>query len=161
MAKKKEEPINPIDAVIERITADQVELETINKTLDEAKESKREIVDRLKGSRKDLEVLLKYATDEQKEKVEELGFGTATVNRSFNNVAQIVIDVMTEKKKMTNGELYKAYVEELPEGAEAQNYTQFNIKMRSCFNRELLTREKVDGAKNSRDDMIILVETKK
>lgn len=152
---------NPMDALIEAIKADQIELEALNKTLEETKENKREVVDRLKDSRKDLDVFMKYATEEQQKKVEALGFNLKTTEPGMNSVSQIVMDIMTEKKKLTNGELYKAYVEALPKGTEAENYTQFNIKMRSCFNRQLVTREKVERAKNSRDDMITLVVTKK
>jgi hypothetical protein len=127
--------------------------------LEETKEAKREVVDRIRESRKDVQVFMKYATEDQKQKVEDLGFEFTESEQGLNTVSQMVIDIMTEKKNMTNGELYKVYVEALPKGTETENYTQFNIKMRSCFNRQLLARSKVNGSKNSRDDMITLVIT--
>jgi hypothetical protein len=158
MAKKN---ASPMDVLIENIQADQKLLQEHNILIDETKDAKREVVDRIRDARKDLTVFLKYATEEQKEKVEALGFEFSDSDQGLNTVSQMVIDIMTEKKKLSNGDIYKAYVEALPEGTEAENYTQFNIKMRSCFNRQLLTRQKAEGAKNSREDMISLVVTTK
>ena len=63
-----------VDVLIENIKTDQKELTDQEGKIEQAKNAKRSILDRLKDYRKDLSVLLKYASEDQHRKIQELGF---------------------------------------------------------------------------------------
>lgn len=150
-------PVHPLDAIIENIKTDQDLLAKKELLINEAKADKYDIQQRLKGYRKDLTVFLKYATDEQKHEVEALGFGEDENESRMNEVAQITLDIMTQKKKLTNNELYEAYTKVVSEKKEIpEKYTAFNIKIRGLFNRQLLIRTKGSDDTSSREDIITL-----
>lgn len=155
MTKKKESP-NPLEALIQQVQKDQTELENVNAKLEEAKAEKQTIIHRLKDYRKDLSVLVKYASDAQKAKIEALGFAHSSSGNTLNPTAQIALDIMTEKKELANKVLYELYTKVVPKEQEPLNYTQFNIKIRPLFNRNLLIREKGTDPSSSRTDMIRL-----
>ena len=63
-----------VDVLISNIKEDQLLLRAIDAKIEQAKEDKRAIVDRLKDYRRDVSVLLKYADDDHREQIEALGF---------------------------------------------------------------------------------------
>ncbi len=145
-----------VDTLIENIKTDQELLTQSEKQIEEAKESKRVVVDRLKDYRRDVSVLLKYADETQQKKIEELGFDFSESERGLNPVASLALDILMKVKgnQMTNGKLYEAYVKTFKDESDAFNYTEFNIKCRSLFNTQRLLREKGKDDTSSRDNII-------
>ncbi|NND76994.1 MAG: hypothetical protein HKN39_02280 [Flavobacteriales bacterium] len=153
---KKVESQNPLDAMLENIKNDQIALKEHEEQFAQAKEAKRIIVQRLKDYRKDLYVFMKYANEKQKKRIEELGFEISESENGFNLIARTVLDILKDKKKMTNQALHLAYEKSVPKEQEPLNYTQFNIKLRSLFNQQVIVREKGDDPATSRSDIIRL-----
>jgi len=149
---------NIIDVLIENIKTDQELLKEAEQAIEEAKENKREVLERLKDYRKDLLVLSKYTNDEHKKQIEELGFDLSESSSGLNQVAQITLDIIlkTKDNKLTNEALYNAYVKSLKNPSDAVSYTEFNIKCRSLFNTQRLLRTKGKDTKSSKDDVISL-----
>ena len=148
---------NIVDVLIENIKTDQELLKTTELAIEKAKEDKREVLDRFKSYRKDLSVLLKYADDNRKKQIEELGFDLPESNSGLNPVAQIAFDIILKAKdnKLTNFELYNKYVAHMFDKEEKTvNYTEFNIKCRSLFNTQKLVRTKGKNPKSSKEDVI-------
>lgn len=145
-----------VDVLIGNIKEDQMLLNVLEAKIEESKSEKRVIVDRLKAYRKDSSVLLKYADDKQKAKIEELGFALDESERGLNPVASRALDIIMKAKgnALTNGELYETYVKSLKNKDEAVNYTEFNIKSRSLFNTQRLLRKKGKDDTSSRDNII-------
>jgi len=145
-----------VDVLIENISTDQKLLEEVDTKIQEAKDEKKEITDRLKDYRRDASVLLKYADEAQRAKIEELGFDFSEQEQGLNPVASIVMELLMKAKgnQMTNGELYEAYVKTFAKEEDAYSYTEFNIKCRSLFNTQRLLRKKGANAKSSREDII-------
>jgi len=149
---------NIVDVLINNIKTDQELLAQTEKQIEKVKEEKREIVDRLKDYRRDVATLLKYASEEQQKNIEKLGFDFSESERGMNPVASIVLDIIMKAKdnKMTNGDVYQAYVKTFEKAEDAYNYTEFNIKCRSLFNTQRLLRAKGTDPKNTREDIISL-----
>ena len=149
---------NIVDILIENIKTDQKLLTETEAKIDTAKDEKRTIVSRLKDYQKDISVLLKYADDGKKKELEDLGFDFSETERGLNATASTVYDIIVKAKgnKLTNAELYDAYVKSLKNKEEAVSYTEFNIKCRSLFNTQRLLRKKGNNPKSSRDDIISL-----
>ena len=147
-----------VDVLIENIKTDQSLLEQTEAQIETAKENKKNVVDRLKDYRRDVTVLLKYADDEQRKRIEELGFDFSESERGLNPVASLVMDIVMKAKdnQLTNAELYEAYVKTFKKKEDTFNYTEFNIKCRSLFNTQRLLRKKGADPKSSRDDIISL-----
>lgn len=147
-----------VDVLIENIKTDQTLLEQTEKQIETAKENKRNVVDRLKNYRRDITVLLKYADDAQRKRIEKLGFDFSESERGLNPVASLVMDIIMKAKdnQLTNAELYDAYVKTFKNKDDAFNYTEFNIKCRSLFNTQRLLRKKGKDPKSSREDIISL-----
>ncbi|CAL2093249.1 conserved protein of unknown function [Tenacibaculum sp. 190524A02b] len=147
-----------VDVLIQNIQTDQKLLEETEAKIDEIKESKRAIADRLKDHRRDISVMLKYANVEQVKKIEELGFDSTETSTGLNPVATIAFDIILQAKdtKLTNDALYNAYVKKEKNKENVVNYTEFNIKCRSLFNSQKLIRTKGKDPKSSRDDIISL-----
>ena len=147
-----------VDVLIENIKTDQTLLDQTEKQIETAKENKRNVVDRLKNYRRDITVLLKYADDTQRKRIEELGFDFSESERGLNPVASLVMDIIMKAKdnQLTNAELYDAYVKTFKNKDDAFNYTEFNIKCRSLFNTQRLLRKKGKDPKSSREDIISL-----
>ncbi|MGJ8665154.1 MAG: hypothetical protein ACSHW7_02210 [Patiriisocius sp.] len=145
-----------VNILIENINVDQGLLEKIDETIEKAKEEKREIARRLKDYRKDISTFLKYADEDQRQKITELGFDFSESENGLNAVAKLAYDLMVKVKdnQMTNEELYNAYVNTFKNKGDAYDYTQFNIKCRSLFNTQRLLRKKGKDPKSSRDDII-------
>jgi len=145
-----------VDVLIENIKTDQELLATTETKINEAKEEKRAITERLKDYRRDISVLLKYADDNHRKQIEELGFDFSESEQGLNPVAQIALDLVLAAKgnQMTNEELYNAYVKTFKNKEDAFNYTEFNIKTRSLFNTQKLLRKKGKDSKSSREDII-------
>ena len=149
---------NIVDILIENIKTDQTLLNQTETKIEEAKEEKRTIVNRLKDYHKDVSVLLKYADDSKKKELEELGFDFSETERGLNPIATKVYDIIVKAKgnQLTNAELYDAYAKSLKNKDDAVNYTEFNIKCRSLFNTQRLLRKKGSDPKSSRTDIISL-----
>lgn len=147
-----------VDVLLENIKTDQELLATTETKISKAKEEKRAITDRLKDYRKDISVLLKYADEKQRKRIEELGLDFSEPEKGLNPVATLVMDIImkAKDKELTNEELYTAYVKTLKNKDDAFNYTEFNIKCRSLFNTQRLLRKKGKDPKSSRDDIISL-----
>ena len=148
-----------VDVLIENIKTDRDLLQQVDAKIDEAKEEKRKVLDRLKDYRKDLSVLLKYADNAQKQKIEELGFEIQEQGNGLNPVAQSAFEIILKAKdnQLTNGELYLAYERAvIAKKQEPVNYTEFNIKCRTLFNTQRLLRKKGKDPKNTREDIISL-----
>ena len=143
-----------VDVLIENIKTDQSLLEQTEAQIETAKENKKNVVDRLKDYRRDDTVLLKYANDEQRKRIEELGFDFSESERGLNPVASLVMDIIMKAKnnELTNEQLYDAYVKTFKKKEDAFNYTEFNIKCRSLFNTQRLLRKKGKDPKSSIDD---------
>ncbi len=147
-----------VDVLIENIKTDQALLEQTESQIEKAKDEKREVVARLKDYRKDISVLLKYADEERRKQIEDLGFDFSESGNGLNPVASIVLDIIMKAKdnELTNAELYEAYSKTVKNENEKLNYTEFNIKCRSLFNTQRLLRKKGKDPKSSRDDIISL-----
>lgn len=147
---------NVVTVLIENISTDQELLKDADNAIEKAKDDKRDITDRLKEYRKDLSVLLKYANEKQKQKIEELGFDFSESSSGLNSVAQTALDIILKAKdnKLTNDALYKAYVGTHEKESNAVSYTEFNIKCRSLFHSQKLVRTKGKDPKSSKDDVI-------
>ena len=148
-----------VDVLIENITTDQALLKDAEAKITEAKEEKAEVVDRLKDYRKEIAVIAKYATDEQKEKIEALGFDSSDGSNTINTVASMAFDIVVKTKdyKIENGEWYEAYKKIcIDKKEDPLSYTFFNIKCRTLFNTQRLIRTKVGDPKTSREDIISL-----
>lgn len=147
-----------VDVLIENIKTDQALLEQTEVQIEKAKDEKREVVARLKDYRKDVSVLLKYADDERRKQIEELGFDFSETENGLNPVASLVLDTIVKAKdnQLTNAELYDAYSKTVKNENELLSYTEFNIKCRSLFNTQRLLRKKGKDPKSSRDDVITL-----
>ncbi|MCI5051016.1 MAG: hypothetical protein MRY57_01800 [Candidatus Pacebacteria bacterium] len=149
---------NIVDILIGNIKEDQMLLNVLEARIEEAKNEKRAIVSRLKEYQKDITVLLKYADNGKKKELEALGFDFSETDRGMNSVASKAYEIITNAKgnKLTNDELYTAYVDSLKDKDTAVNYTEFNIKCRTLFNTQRLLRKKGKDLKSSRDDIISL-----
>lgn len=149
---------NIVDILIENIKTDQNLLAETETKIEDAKEEKRTIVNRLKDYQKDVSVLLKYADDSKKKELEILGFDFSETERGLNAVASKAYDIIVKAKdnQLTNDQLYDAYVKSLKDKEDAVNYTEFNIKCRSLFNTQRLLRKKGKDPKSSREDIISL-----
>ena len=145
-----------VDVLIENIKTDQELLSQTEVQIEEAKEAKKAVVDRLKDYRKDVSVLLKYADKEQQAKLEDLGFDFSESERGLNPVASVALDILMKAKgnQMTNEELYNVYVKTFKNKDDAYSYTEFNIKCRSLFNTQRLLRKKGKDDASSRDNII-------
>ena len=118
----------------------QEELETLTQQIEELQGQKRALQERMKRYRKDLEILAKYATEEQRERLPSLE--VVSSSKGLNPVAQLALDIMAKAKEpMTNRDLFGEYVNSLPP-EKALNYTKFNINIRSLFSKAVLTRTK-------------------
>jgi hypothetical protein len=147
-----------VDVLIENIKTDQALLEQTEVQIEKAKDEKREVIARLKDYRKDISVLLKYADEERRKQIEELGFDFSETENGLNPVASLVLDTIVKAKdnQLTNAELYDAYSKTLKNENERLSYTEFNIKCRSLFNTQRLLRKKGKDPKSSKDDVISL-----
>ena len=147
-----------VDVLIENIKTDQALLVQTEAQIEKAKDEKREVVARLKDYRKDVSVLLKYADEERRKQIEDLGFDFSETENGLNPVATLVLDIIMKAKdnQLTNADLYEAYVKSFKNKEDAFNYTEFNIKCRSLFNTQRLLRKKGKDPKSSREDIISL-----
>ena len=157
-----------IETLIDNLKEDVGLLEQVEEQLGPLEMQKRDISTRIKEHQRDAGVLIKYADENDREQLEELGFVIPSSITGLNDVATIALEAIIKSKdrKLTNDALYKAY-EKLAkeEEEEVVTYTEFNIKCRPLFNSQKLIREKGKDPKSSRDDMILLnskgTETKK
>ncbi len=147
-----------IDALIGDIKTDQTLLKKADEKIEQAKEQKREITDRLKEYRRDVSVLLKYVPDDKRKELEELGFEFSDPNNGLNPIASRALEIIMDAKdnQMTNGELHEAYAKTFKNPEDAFGYSDFNIKCRPLFNSQRLLRKKGSDPKSSRDDIISL-----
>ena len=145
-----------MDVLIENISTDQKILDEVEKKVQEAKEEKREVIDRLKDYRKDLSVLLKYADEKQRAKLDELGFRFSELEHGLNPVASVALEILmkAEGNQITNGDLYQAYVATFKNSEDAFSYADFNIKCRPLINTQKVLRKKAKDAKSSREDIL-------
>lgn len=150
--------VSIVDVLIENIKTDQDLLKTTEEKIDQAKEEKKAVVDRLKDYRRDVSVLLKYTDDDRRKQIEALGFDFSESERGLNPVASIALDIIMKAKdnQLTNAALYETYVKTFKKKEDAFNYTEFNIKCRSLFNTQRLLRKKGKDPKSSREDIISL-----
>ncbi len=157
--KESETPVqenNLLDRVIANMTEDKKALDEQNKLIENAKSYKQEIVNRIRESRKDLLIFVKYATPKQLERLNTLNIDLEETGQGPSKLAQLVMDILekTPKGEMTNDELHIAYVKSFKNENEASNYSAFNIKCRSLFNSQKLIRIEPKDAKSSRDHII-------
>lgn len=148
-----------VDVLIENIKTDQQLLQEVETKMEALKSEKSIIFERLKSSRKDVSVMLKYADEKQQEKIETLGFDISEPQKSMNTIAAIAFDIIMKAKdnQMTNDNLYDAYVKICKDkNEESEKYSAFNIKCRSLFNTQKLLRKKGTDSKSTREDIISL-----
>ncbi|GGG24905.1 hypothetical protein GCM10011344_26940 [Dokdonia pacifica] len=147
-----------VDTLIQNISTDQELLKDADAKITQAKEEKATVADRLKGYRKEVEVFLKYANEEQKKQIEAFGFDTVQTKSGLNDVATHALNIIMEAKGnfLTNDELYTIYAGSHPNPKEVVNYTAFNIKCRPLFNSQKLLRKKAADGLSSREDIISL-----
>ena len=147
-----------VDVLIENIKTDQALLVQTEAQIEKAKDEKREVGARLKDYRKDVSVLLKYADEERRKQIEDLGFDFSESENGLNPVASLVLDIVMKAKnnQVTNADLYNTYSKTVKNDEERLSYTEFNIKCRSLFNTQRLLRKKGKDPKSSREDIISL-----
>lgn len=148
-----------VDVLIENIKTDQQLLQEVETKMEALKSEKNIIFERLKSSRKDVSVMLKYVDEKQQEKIETLGFDISEPQKVVNTIAAVAFDLIMNAKgnQMTNGNLYDAYVKICKDkNEEVENYSAFNIKCRSLFNTQKLLRKKTINSASSREDIISL-----
>lgn len=147
-----------VDVLIENIKTDQALLVQTEAQIEKAKDEKREVVARLKDYRKDVSVLLKYADEERRKQIEDLGFDFSETENGLNSIASLVLDIVMKAKdnQVTNADLYNTYSKTVKNDEERLSYTEFNIKCRSLFNTQRLLRKKGKDPKSSREDIISL-----
>ncbi len=147
-----------VDVLIENIQTDQNFLQEVETKMNNLKDEKQTIVNRLKEQHKDLSVLSKYADESQQAKIKELGFDIVEPQKSINTVANVALDLIIKAKdnQLTNGAWYDNYVKSVPKNEEALKYSAFNIKCRTLFNTQKLIRTKSKDATSSREDIISL-----
>jgi len=147
-----------VDVLIENIKTDQALLVQTEAQIEKAKDEKREVVARLKDYRKDVSVLLKYADEERRKQIEDLGFDFSETENGLNPVASLVLDIVMKAKdnQVTNADLFNTYSKTVKNDEERLSYTEFNIKCRSLFNTQRLLRKKGKDPKSSREDIISL-----
>ena len=147
-----------VDVLIENIKTDQALLVQTEAQIEKAKDEKREVVARLKDYRKDVSVLLKYADEERRKQIEDLGFDFSESENGLNPIASLVLDIVMKAKdnQVTNADLYNTYAKTVKKDEERLSYTEFNIKCRSLFNTQRLLRKKGKDPKSSREDIISL-----
>lgn len=152
------EQLNAMDVLIENISSDQLLLPVVEAKIKEAKAEKQVLVNRLKEYRKDLDVLLKYATEKQQEKIKNLGFEISDEQRGLNTIATTAFDLIVKAKdhQLTNQQLYDGYVASLKNGESPVSYASFNVKCRSLFNTQKVLRKKAGDPKSSYEDIISL-----
>jgi len=147
-----------VDVLIENIKTDQLALAEIEKQMSAIREDKRDITSRLKDYRKDLSVLVKYMSEDQRKQLESFGFDFSETERGLNSVASKALDIVMKAKdnQITNGDLFEAYQKSFKKPEDALDYTHFNIKCRTLFNTQRLLRKKGKDPKSSKDDIISL-----
>jgi hypothetical protein len=147
-----------VDVLIENIKTDQALLVQTEGQIEKAKDEKREVVARLKDYRKDVSVLLKYADEERRKQIEDLGFDFSETENGLNPIASLVLDIVMKAKdnQVTNADLFNTYSKTVKNDEERLSYTEFNIKCRSLFNTQRLLRKKGKDPKSSREDIISL-----
>jgi hypothetical protein len=147
-----------VDVLIENIKTDQALLVQTEAQIEKAKDEKREVVARLKDYRKDVSVLLKYADEERRKQIEDLGFDFSETENGLNPIASLVLDIVMKAKdnQVTNADLFNTYSKTVKNDEERLSYTEFNIKCRSLFNTQRLLRKKGKDPKSSREDIISL-----
>lgn len=155
-----------LDRLVAGLSEDLSALSEQDELIRNAQSYRTEILGRVKVTQRDLGTFLKYATDEQKQKIEELNLNLSegtTKTRGLNPFSEITLKILSSTKgnALTNEQLYNAYVESVPTEEEAQDYTQFNIKIRQLFNSGRISKKQVDPEKTSRDDIITLVDVSK
>jgi len=145
-----------VDVLIENIKTDQKLLELAETKIEEAKDEKKSIIDRIKSYRKDISTFLKYVDDTQRKQIEELGFDFDKSDRGLNATAQNAYDILLKVRgnKMSNEELYNTYQASFKNKDDAYGYTDFNINCRSLFNTQRLIRTKSKDSKSSKADVI-------
>jgi len=57
-----------------------------------------------------------------------------------DTLAQLVLDIIKEKKKLTNGELYNEYLHAAPENSDVLIYSIFNVNVRQVLNTSLVVK---------------------
>jgi len=147
-----------VDVLIQNIKTDQKLLEQTETKIQEIKEAKSDIVDRLKDHRRDIAVMLKYANEEQQQQITELGFDFSQSSSGLNAVATLGFEIImkAQDNKLSNEQWYNQYTTKVKNKEDAVNYTEFNIKCRSLFNTQRLLRTKGKDPKSSRNDIISL-----
>lgn len=164
---KQEKQGDLFDRLAGSLADDQSALLEQDELIRNAQSYRGEIIARIKVTKRDLEAFMKYATDEQKQKIEELDLnlseGTTGKTRGLNPFSELTLKILSGTKghALTNEQLYNAYVDSVPTEEEALDYTQFNIKIRQLFNSGRISKQQVDSEKTSRDDIITLVAPRK
>ncbi len=150
---------NMIDSLIENIKNDRAFLEKIEEKIFLSKEERKEILDRLKEYYADIHVFVKYMDEEQQAKLDELELDIKNSKvRVTNIVSAVAFDILVKAKdyKLSNVEWHEAYLKTLSSDDKQISYTAFNIKCRSLFNTNKVTRTKGADSKSSKDDVISL-----
>ena len=90
---------NPIlDVLISNIKEDQMLLTVVQAKIEESKNQKQEIVNRLKNYRNDASVLIKYANEDKKKELEAIGFSFSETDRGLNAIAGIAFELVIKAK---------------------------------------------------------------
>lgn len=148
-----------IQTLIDNLKEDVALLEQVEEKLSPLEAQKREISARIKEHQRDAGVLIKYADDNDRTQLEELGFVIPSSITGLNPIATIALEAMikAKDKKLSNDGLYKAYEKiAKEEQLEIATYSEFNIKCRPLFNSQKFSRIKGKDPKSSRDDLISL-----
>ncbi len=138
---------NILDKVISAMTKDTEHLQAQIDIIDKAKQEKRETQQRLKHLQRDLATFIKYASDQQLERIEKLGIDHQHLGASLNPIAQSAWDILQKQPKgeMTNEALYLACIKSLEKEDNEISYTDFNIKIRSLLSTQKIIRVEKEG----------------
>lgn len=153
---------NVIEDMISNLKLDIEARDEQTKIKEEATEFISDADERIRNGGQALSFMTDYMTDEQIETVNGLDIYYEELEASpergrLNEVAQVTLEIVKKSKegKITNGELYEKYKEQVEKTEDAPvKYTQFNIKNRSLFSNERLLREVPEDAASSRDHII-------
>ena len=148
----------PFDALIEQVKKTKGVISENSYEMEKAKEAIRVAQTELREYKRDLSIMTKYATPEQLKAIEALELDLA--ENGLNPIASLALEVLdaSKDKKLSNEAWYKGYVAKVPKEKEALNYTEFNIKVRPLFSRNIVTRSKGSDPNNSKTDIIFFTK---
>lgn len=151
-----EETLSPLDLLLDRLEEDVQAERDIDQEIDALREEKKHISDRVRDGIKYFAHLMDSASEEQQERLTQLGVKPKSGKRELNRAAQIALSIMAERNEpISNEDLYNQYLDIAKGDAEVPDtYPQFNVHLRAPERSGVLKRTMKAGSKTTRDAMI-------